>query len=99
MSHAAPEQYTTTNTPEKPRKKRRIFMWFFLVVQAIFIIWIIGGLSTANDATNCGSLSEQACRDAGNVGTGIGVLLIVGLWMVVDFFLAITYLVVKMARR
>lgn len=34
--------------PSKKRKKRRVFMWFFLVVQAIFIIWLIVGLATVH---------------------------------------------------
>jgi len=37
-----------------PRKKRRVFLWFFLAVQAIFIIWLIVGLSSST-----GSVSSQ----------------------------------------
>ena len=31
----------------KPRKRKRIFMWFFLAVQAIFIAWLISGITSA----------------------------------------------------
>ena len=31
----------------KPRKRKRIFMWFFLAVQAIFIAWLITGIASA----------------------------------------------------
>ena len=40
-----------TTTPDAPagrtRKPRRIFMWFFLAVQAIFIAWLITGIVSA----------------------------------------------------
>ena len=86
--------------PAVPKKKKRVFLWVFLAVQVLFIIWIIGGVSSSGgDATDCGSLSQQACNDAQDVGTGIGVALIVVLWMVVDFFLAIIYGVYRLAKR
>ena len=31
----------------KPRKRKRIFMWFVLAVQAIFIAWLVGGIASA----------------------------------------------------
>lgn len=30
----------------KPYKRKRVFLWFFLAVQVIFIIWLIVGLAT-----------------------------------------------------
>lgn len=82
------------------KKKRRIFLWFFLVIQALFLIWIIAGLgSSSGDATDCGSLSQEACNDAEAVGTGIGVILIIVLWMMVDFLLAVGYVIYRLAKR
>ncbi|MCW2738620.1 hypothetical protein [Nocardioides sp.] len=89
-------------TPESttPKKKKRIFLWVFLAIQLLFIVWIIGGASGANgDPNDCGSLSKEACNDAEAVGTGIGVFLIVILWMVVDFFLAVGYGIYRLAKR
>src|SRR5438105_11943872 len=48
---------------QQPRKKRkRIFMWTFLAIQALFLIWIIAGIAsvhpepTASDIANlCGN--------------------------------------------
>jgi hypothetical protein len=36
---------TTTTTPatppaSKPRRKRRVFMWTFLAIQALFLVWV-----------------------------------------------------------
>lgn len=90
--------HATTVAPDK--KKRRIFLWFFLAVQALFIIWIIAGISGAGgDPSDCGSLSKETCNDAEAVGTGIGVALVIGLWMVVDFLLAVGYGIYRLAKR
>lgn len=90
--------------PTPPRKRRRVFMWFFLLVQVIFLIWIIAGASSSGSATakSCAGLTGQAlqtCQDASHVGTGIGIALIIGLWVGVDVILGIIYLVVRLARR
>ena len=31
-----------------PRKRRRVFLWFFLAVQALFVIWLVVGLATTH---------------------------------------------------
>jgi len=49
-----------TATP-KPRKPRRIFMWTFFTIQAIFLIWIITGL-----ATKTGPSSAQIAQFCGH---------------------------------
>ena len=82
---AAPAESITT----QPRKRRRIFMWVFLAVQALFIVWVIAGISTGSGNTT----------DAENVGTGIGVALVIGLWFFIDLFLGIAYGVYRLARR
>lgn len=85
---------------EPEKKKRRIFLWVFLVVQALFIVWIISGAMTASgQPEDCEGLSAETCNAASDVGTGIGVALIIGLWMVVDFFLAVIYGVYRLAKR
>ncbi len=84
------------------KKKRRIFLWVFLAVQLLFIVWIISGLTTANDpvtAADCGSLDLETCRQAGNVGTGIGIALIFGLWLFVDLLLGVIYGIYRLAKR
>lgn len=90
--------------PVAAKKKRRIFPWFFLVVQAIFLIWIITGASSSGSTTakSCANLTGQAlqtCQDASHAGTAIGVGLIIGLWVAVDVILALIYLFVRLLRR
>jgi hypothetical protein len=95
MSHLDP----TAPAPAPAKKKKRVFLWVFLAVQLLFLIWIIAGASSGNDTSTCGTLSQQACNDAQNVGKGIGVVIIVVLWMVVDFFMAVIYGVYRLAKR
>jgi hypothetical protein len=33
---------------EVPRKRRRVFLWVFLGIQALFVIWIIAGVATVH---------------------------------------------------
>ena len=91
---AAP--YEAEAVAPRPKKKRHIFRWVFLAIQAVFLIWIISGVSGASDncAGEAGSALE-ACQAGTAVGAGIGVFMIVLLWALVDIILGITYLIVR----
>ena len=80
----------------KPKKKRHIFRWVFLAIQALFLIWIITGVSGASD--NCaGEVGDalEACQAGTAVGAGIGVFMIVFLWLAVDVILGVGYLIFR----
>jgi hypothetical protein len=87
----------------KGKKHHRIFLWIFLAVQAIFLLWVILGASTNEDnPESCAELTGDAlklCQDAGDVGTAIGVGLIIGLWVAVDVILGISYGIYRLSRR
>ena len=85
----------------EPRRKKRVFMWSFLAIQLLFVIWIVSGaVATGSTATDTGGvLTQEEAITARDAGAAIGVLLIVGLWAVVDLILGITWAVVKLARR
>lgn len=86
-----------TRAPAKPRRRRRIFLWFFLAVQAIFIIWLItGGTAADHSVTHC---TGANCKGATEAGSAIGIGLIVVFWMVVDVILGVTYGVYRLATR
>lgn len=91
----------TEPTAERPRKKRRVFMWVFLAIQALFIIWLITGIASVSDSAgkDCGTLDPEACTAATQIGGGIGFLLIIGLWVMVDFILGVGYLIVRASSR
>lgn len=89
MSHPS-----NLDQPAKPKK--RIFRWFFLAVQFLFLIWIISAISSSSGTPeDCGSLSAEACNAAEGIGTGLGVAFIIVLWLVVDAILAVTYLIFR----
>ncbi len=35
---------------QPPRRKRRVFLWVFLAIQALFVIWVIAGAATKTGA-------------------------------------------------
>jgi hypothetical protein len=41
-----------------PRKRRRVFMWIFLAVQAIFVIWLITGIVTVHTGPSAADLAS-----------------------------------------
>lgn len=87
----------------KKKKPHRLFLWIFLAVQALFLLWIIMGVNSASDDDpDCEGLTGDAlklCQDAGDVGTAIGVGLIIGLWAAVDIILGVTYGIYRLSRR
>lgn len=105
-----------------PRRKKRIFLWVFLAIQALFLIWIIAGLATKPGGPSVAQQVAQQCsnggwsplfksyadctkhygvalNDATNTGKGIGIAIIVAIWVVVDFFLGVGYGIYKLATR
>lgn len=52
----------------RPTKKRkRVFMWFFLVVQAIFLIWLITGLvGASHNGADAHAQALQWCANKDN---------------------------------
>jgi hypothetical protein len=77
------------------KKRKRIFMWFFLAVQALFLIWLITGLVKTGNQHAVGS-AAVAGKD---IGTTIGVGLVIGLWVAVDVILGVSRLIVLTARK
>ena len=55
-----------------PRKKRHVFLWIFLTVQAVFILWLITGGATADHSvTHCTGID---CKGAAEAGSAIGIV-------------------------
>ena len=100
MSDTNQTDAATTAAPTPTKKKKRIFLWFFLAIQALFILWIVTGLGGASgNATDCGSLDQETCNAAEDIGTGLGVMMVVVFWMVVDFLLGVGYAIYRLAKR
>lgn len=83
-----------------PRKRRRVFLWVFLAVQALFVLLVVLAVASGHGtAANCQNLTQRECADAGNAGTALGAGIVVVLWMVADFLLGAGYGVYRLARR
>lgn len=93
-----------TGSPPPPRvrvphfPRWRPFTWVILAFNLAMLIWVIAG---ANTGKNCGGLSGDALTecDAGNVGTGIGVGIIILIWALGDIILGVLWLVTKPHNR
>lgn len=57
---------------------KRVMSWVLIIWNAIFLIWIIAGVAD-RPSQDCPS-GDTLCQDASDVGTGIGVGLILVLW-------------------
>ncbi len=80
------------------RKKRRVFLWVFLTIQALFIVWIVAAIASSGPS-DCNGLDAQTCQDASNTGTAIGVSLVIVFWAIVDIILGISYGIYRLAKR
>lgn len=78
----------------------RPFTWVMLVINVLFLIWIIVGIAGASGTPeDCGTLSAEACNAAEGVGTAIGAGLIIGLWVAADVILGVLWLITRPKRR
>lgn len=86
--------------------KWRVFTWVIVVINILFLVWVIAGVGGGASNTNdCSGLTGDALRlcNAGNagtaVGTGIGVAIILFLWALVDIIMGIVWLVTRPKGR
>lgn len=78
----------------------RKFTWFILVVQVLFLVWIVAGVGDA--ANNCdGEVGDalELCQAGTAIGAGIGVGIIIFLWAFVDIILGLIWLVTNRGQR
>jgi hypothetical protein len=99
----SPER-AVTSAAQPERKRRGIrphwrkMTWAIIVWSAIFAIWIVAALVTANPAGNCvhhAYITKSTCETASNAGTGIGVA---ALWFVWFFGFIVLSLIWFMTR-
>jgi hypothetical protein len=41
------------------RKRRRVFMWVFLAIQALFVLWLVVGLATVHAGPTSSQIAQQ----------------------------------------
>ena len=79
--------------------KWRPFSWVILVINILFLIWVIAAAASSGPADDCGTLSAQTCNDAEAVGTALGVGILIFFWAIVDVILGVLWLVTRPKRR
>jgi hypothetical protein len=80
----------------------RKMTWVFMIVNALFLIWVIAGVSS-RPSEDCatdpdvlaGTISKSTCEAASDVGTGIGVALIFVLWFFVFIVLSLIWFMTR----
>jgi hypothetical protein len=84
----------------------RKMTWLFLIVNALFVLWIATGVNergskdcATDSAVTSGILTVEECIAASDVGTGIGVALIIVLWFFVFVVLSIIWLMTRPRGR
>jgi hypothetical protein len=87
-----------------PRPHWRKMTWVLIIWSAIFAIWIIGGIVSADNAAECAReshayLSQSACEDARDAGTGIGVALVFFLWFLGFVVLSLVWFMTRPRGR
>ena len=73
------------------RKPKRTFMgklvkWSFIAFNVLMLIWMAGAISSSTEAIEGMSGAQKA---GAQIGTGIGMTLLVGIWLVGDIILGL----------
>lgn len=70
----------------------KLIKWSFIGFNILMAIWLIGGMGAATDGMDAMSEAERA---GAAIGTGIGVALILGIWMIGDVILGLFVLLTR----
>jgi hypothetical protein len=71
--------------------------WVLIAWNVIFLIWIVAGVAT-RPSKDCPP-GDQLCQDASDVGTGIGVSLILILWFLGFVVLSLIWFMTRTRTR
>lgn len=78
-------------------KRRKGFLVFFILLQALFLVWVLtGGISA--QGVGCEGLSAPDCEDAKAIGTTLGVGIIIAIWAAVDIIIGGTYAIYRLVK-
>ena len=97
-----------TGRARQPRSERRLgflpgwrtFTYVILAFNLLMLIWIIAGAASASGTPNdCGSLDATTCDDASDVGTAIGIGILIALWAFGDIILGVLWLITNRGKK
>lgn len=81
--------------PQKPKRTLfgKIVKYTFIAFNIIMLIWFVGGMISASDGIN--ELNSDAEQAGAVIGTGIGAMLIIFIWVAGDVILGIMTLLTR----
>jgi hypothetical protein len=72
-----------------PARQRRIYLWAFIALQALFLAWVIVTIASGSGVS----------KNTDTLGTAVGVGLIVAVWASIDLIIGIAWAIVKLKTR
>lgn len=78
-------------------KSWRPFTWVILVVQIPFVIWAVTALVDASESNCEAGQFEALCRTSENIGTTVGLLVVLLIWASIDVILAVNWVITNSA--
>tara|TARA_B100000686_G_C15987471_1_gene570342 strand:+ start:178 stop:501 length:324 start_codon:yes stop_codon:yes gene_type:complete len=74
--------------------------WFILVVNVLFLFWVIGiGSSVAEECKGLTELELELCEAIYGVGSGIAIGIVIFLWVAADIILLVLYTITNRGQR
>lgn len=68
----------------------KVCKWSFIIFNVLMLIWIITGVGGA--ANHASQIQGESARAGAAIGTGIGIMLILALWVMGDIILGLLVL-------
>jgi hypothetical protein len=79
----------------QPRKRRRVFMWVILGINALFLIAVIAVLGMESSCQGMTGDELSACQAGEGIGKGAVFLFLLFVWALVDIVLGVIFLVTR----
>ena len=95
--------YSASHYQEPPRRgfpHWRKMTWALIIWSLLIVVWVVGGVihnetTTVQQCINDGVLGQRTCHDAVNAGTGIAVMLVIGLGFIGFVVLSLIWLMTR----
>jgi hypothetical protein len=79
----------------RPRKRRRVFMWVILGINALFLIAVIATLNISSGCQGMTGDELSACQAGEGIGKGAVFLFLLFVWALVDIVLGVIFMVTR----
>jgi hypothetical protein len=80
---------------QQPRRRRPVFMWVILAINALFLVWLISALGGESTCEGMTGDELSACQTGEGIGKGLVFFVILLLWALVDVILGVIFLVTR----